>query len=363
MTRKLLVTVDSLRTDHFEYMPATREFLDFEHDRAYATFPSTLGSFPAIIGGEYAVASGLPEGSSVVPHLPGYAVGITTNHLLSPGYGYADGFDHFRSPRAGGESLRERLSAKIDMGSTTYAVVAAGWNVLQRLKAVVVEPDRTFRPATDVIDEFLATIDGHEDWFGWLHFMEPHHPYEPDDGPVSRVKGQNLSRKALSGRASAAEARIVRELYRREVEELDEDLVSLWEGIPDDTAVVFCADHGELLGEDGIWGHPGLLREELLHVPFGTANVDQPPGAVRSLIDVPTILRGEVHGAGQLDREVAFATYGEMRAAIDREHIVTSEDETPASRGLRNTLDRFDVAGGLTREDALDRDLEVLGYK
>lgn len=363
MSPQLLVTVDSLRFDHFDAMPRTRAFLDAEHDDAYATFPATLGSFPAIVGGEYATTSGLPAGTSVVPHLPGYRVGITTNHLLSAGYGYDDGFDRFEAPSAGGEGLRERLSAKLDMGSTAYTVASAGWNALQRVRGAFVAPERTFRPAPDVIDAFLGAVAGREEWFGWLHFMEPHHPYEPDGGPVSRVKGQNLTRKALSGRVSAAEADTVRALYRREVEELDAALEPLWEGLPGDAEVVFCADHGELLGEDDIWGHPGVLREALLHVPFGTRNVDAALPDVLSLIDVPTLLRGEPHGEGDLTREVAYALYGEQRAAIDGEHVVTDRDPDPVDAALARRLDDFDVGDSPTREDALDRDLEALGYR
>ncbi|WP_232688586.1 hypothetical protein [Halobacterium zhouii] len=36
--RGLLITVDSLRYDHFEYMPSTRSFLSETHDRAFATY-------------------------------------------------------------------------------------------------------------------------------------------------------------------------------------------------------------------------------------------------------------------------------------------------------------------------------------
>lgn len=363
MSRTLLVTVDSLRLDHYEHLPETRGFLDGEHDHAYATFPSTLGSFPAIIGGEYAVTAGLPAGTSVVPHLDGYRVGITTNHLLSAGYGYDDGFDAFESPKAGGDSLKERVSAMVEMGSTTYKLAALGWNAVQQVSARVREPGRTFRPAGEVIEAFDDRVAGREDWFGWLHFMEPHHPYEPSDGPVSRVRAQNLTRQALAGLADESEAEMVRRLYRREVEELDRALAGLWDSLPSDVRVIFTADHGELLGEDGLWGHPGVLREELLHVPFATRNFDVELGELVSLIDVPTMLRGQPHGAGDVGREVAFASYGDVRAAIDTTAIVTTEDDSPASRTLRNTLDRFDVESGLTRDDALYRDLEVLGYK
>lgn len=363
MSQTLLVTVDSLRQDHYEYMESTRAFLGYNHPNAYATFPSTLGSFPAIIGGEYAVTSGLPQGSSVVPHLDRYSVGITTNHLLSPGYGYADGFDVFESPRAGGESLREKVASRFEPGTRPYKIAAAGWNALQRLRSTAGDPGRTFRPADDVIDTFFEHIDGHDEWFGWLHFMEPHHPYEPDGGSLSRVEAQNLTRRALSGRITDSEAETVRELYRREVTELDESLAALWDGLPDGAEVVLLADHGELLGEDGLWGHPGRLRRELLHVPLATRNVGVDFGAVASLIDVPTVLRGEPHGAGDLNREVAYATYGELRAAMDAEHVVTNEDDEIASKSLRNRLYEFDVESGVTRDKALDRDLEVLGYK
>jgi len=105
----LLVTVDSLRRDHFEYMPATRAFLDNTHDRAFATSTATIGSFPAIIGGEYADGSGLYQGRSVANHFDGYSIGVTTNHLLSSKYGYDEAFDLFDSPKGAGILSKTRL--------------------------------------------------------------------------------------------------------------------------------------------------------------------------------------------------------------------------------------------------------------
>jgi len=85
--------------------------------------------------------------------------------------------------------------------------------------------------------------------------------------------------------------------YRQEVAELDATLESLWATVPDDARVVFCGDHGEL-GEDGLWGHPGEMRPELLNVLFGTRNAPD-LGEVVSLIDVPTILTGVEHRQGR----------------------------------------------------------------
>jgi len=116
------------------------------------------------------------------------------------------------------------------------------------------------------------------------------------------------------------------------VEELDDALDTLWENIQSDTRVVFCADHGELLGEDGMWGHPGEMRPELLNVPFGTKNAPQ-AGEVVSLIDVPTILRDAEHGQGTLDRDVAYATYGEQKAAMSVDTSKTLKLHSKLRRG------------------------------
>lgn len=378
MTRTLLVTVDSLRYDHFRHFPATRDYLEYEHDRAFSTFPETFGSFPAIIGGEYATERGLPDGTSVARRLDGHKVGLTTNHLLSPRYGYDDAFDHFESPSASEEGIAGFVSDKLELGSTPYKIAAAVWNQFERARAKVVALDKSFRRADDVIETFFEEIDGHDDWFGWLHFMEPHHPYDPHSAPVSRDYANRISRKAISHRVNDDEAGLVRELYRRECEELDVELRRLWEGIPDDTEIVFLSDHGELLGEDDVWGHPGLLHPLLHHVPLATRNVDWDFGDVASLIDVPSMLIGEEHGLGKADRDVAFALYGDRRAAMNRDGIVTHDpdadggaqytardlqgNDTEIDDDLKEALGAFDIDGGITRYDADEETLAELGY-
>ena len=372
----MLLTVDSLRYDHFEHMPSTRGFLDREHDKAFSTFPETFGSFPSIIGGEYATERGLPSSSSVAKRMDGHGVGITTNHLLSPGYGYDDGFDHFSSPTAGGEGIAAVVSDKVELGSTLYTVLSTVYNQIERVRARVSRPGKSFRRADDVVEEFLDAVEGRDEWFGWLHFMEPHHPYDPHSAPVSRDYANRISRKAVSDRVKGEEADLVRELYRRECEELDVELRRLYNTIPEDTRVIFFADHGELLGEDGIWGHPGLLHPTLHHVPFGTRNVDRELGEVVSLVDVPSILADEEHGLGRFDRDVAFGLYGERRAATDGEQFTDYDpgrDETYRTRTLngeaaddadhlREAIEEFTLDGGVTRYDADEETLAELGY-
>ncbi|WP_254769078.1 sulfatase-like hydrolase/transferase [Salinilacihabitans rarus] len=363
----LLVTVDSLRADRFEEMERTRAYLDRTHPRAFATSTATLGSFPAIIGGRYATGGGLEPGTSVASAFDCHSVGVTTNHLLSAAYGYDEGFDSFASPKGGGGSLKEKGAVLLDRGTLAYDIASWGWSRYQALRSRFGGIEKSFRPADDVIEAFLDEVEGRERWFGWLHLMEPHHPYDPDGADVSRATAQRVSRRVLAGRGSADDEALVRDLYRREVVDLDRKLARLWAAVPDDARVVFCADHGELLGEDGLWGHPGEMRPELLGVPFGTRNAPD-VGEVVSLVDVPTILTGREHGVGTLDREVAFAAYGEKKAAMNDAHLASDEgvvrlpDGEPASDpALERERARFDPAYVVT-EDALREDLEDLGY-
>lgn len=365
MARKLLVTVDSLRYDHLSEMPETEARLDDWHENALATCTATLGSFPAIIAGEYAKGSEIDEGTSIANILDGHRVGITTNHLLSERYGYDDGFDQFDSPHSS-QSIKDEVGRNLTIGSPVYRVASTLWGGYQRVQEMFVGVSKSFRPAHDVIDSFLESIEPHDDWFGWLHFMEPHYPYDPDGADVSRSKAQSMSRTVVSGDGTPEQEEKVRELYRKEVAELDEHLATLWEAVPEDTRIVFCADHGEMLGEDGLWGHPGEVRPELLHVPLGTANTPE-TGDLVSLIDVPSLLAGEEWGEGTFDRETAYASYGENKAAIDLEHIASEDgtmthDGEPASApALERRLDRFDPAQ-VFKEDAVKEDLEELGY-
>jgi arylsulfatase A-like enzyme len=363
----LLVTVDSLRTDHVQFMPRTLAFLDDTHDAAFATSTATPGSFPAIIGGEYPAGNGLEPTASVTHEFDAHCVGITTNHLLSAEYDYATGFDSFTSPKGGGESLKDKGAIVLEHGSLPYKIASWGYNRYQQLRSYVDETEKSFRPADDVVDQFRSEIDGREEWFGWLHFMEPHHPYDPDGADIDRAKAQRITRHVLSDRGSEADAALVRELYRQEVAELDATLESLWATVPDDARVVFCGDHGELLGEDGLWGHPGEMRPELLNVPFGTRNAPD-LGEVVSLIDVPTILTGVEHRQGTLEREIAFAAYGDRKAAMTADRIATEEGTYRLADGepvddpsLEGELERFDPAY-VVKEDALQEDLEDLGY-
>ncbi|WP_135828373.1 sulfatase-like hydrolase/transferase [Halorussus halobius] len=366
----LLVTVDSLRYDHYRHMPATREFLGDSHPAAFATNTATPSCFQSIIGGIYPGDVGVDADSNLAVELDSpYKHGISTNRFLSERYGYDLGFDRFTEPGRESKGLKDKVAERMTPQSTLFGIASRAWNVVQGVQRRVSSVDREYRPAADVVAEFLDATDDREEWFGWLHFMEPHHPYNPEDGPVSRGEAQQITRRVLNGRASERDAELARELYRGEVAELDDRLGRLWDEIPDETRVLFVADHGELLGEYGEWGHHATMCPELLRLPLATRNVPT-DSEVLSLVDVPTLLLGREYNHGSFDRETAFAASNGNHAAMNRDHVATDDgvvtlDGDPAEDDeLVAAKAEFEegAARPVTKEELPHDDLEALGY-
>ncbi|CQH55652.1 AlkP-core domain protein [Halobacterium hubeiense] len=376
MSGKLLVTVDSLRYDKYHLMPATQDYLDASHETAFAVSTATPGSFPGILTGQYPTPGGIDEMAEFAAEFDGYTVGISTNHLLSERYGYGHAFDYFEAPNPGDMGLKQRVEKAVTPGTIHHRLLSTGWNALQSVRNQFKDVGRTFRPAEDVIETLLTQIEGRDEWLGWIHLMEPHHPYEPDDGEMGRVEAQNASRRVLNGNGSKEDETLVGRAYEQEIRELDATLSDLWDSLSSDTEVVFTADHGELLGEDyePSWGHPGVMAPELLRVPFGTRNVNWDSGTVVSHIDIGSIMLGEPFGKGEFNRTHAYATYGEEKAVMDEEYLYNGTDfrtlngdcidaNNVSARGeLTRRWNRFDP-DTVYRTDALKEDLQDLGYK
>jgi arylsulfatase A-like enzyme len=184
------------------------------------------------------------------------------------------------------------------------------------------EPGEGHRAAPDVVGRALRWLERAEDqsgepWFCWVHLLDPHSPYDPPDDIEARVLPPGLGdvaerlRSEVFGRGvelSADELRVVRALYRGEVEATDRALAPLFEFARAHASggaraehgpllVAFTADHGELLGEhEGYVGHAARLYEPMLRVPlalwFSSGDLaGQRRGDPASLIDLaPTLL-------------------------------------------------------------------------
>ncbi len=143
--------------------------------------------------------------------------------------------------------------------------------------------------------------------FFYLHWLQdPHAAYRPPDHLQRRLEfgprrlpqdldfylGLGHRNRPEKGRRkirevgpdlSPAELELVRDLYLREVESVDERVGAILSALErsgrlDDTLVLFTSDHGEALGEHGNFLHGVSLQEELVRIPILLAGPGVPPG-------------------------------------------------------------------------------------
>ena len=124
--------------------------------------------------------------------------------------------------------------------------------------------------------DWLDTLDPDQPFFAWVHFFEPHLPWDPPP--------------ALAARFTP---------YLAEIHEADRAAGALWDelerrGRLEDTLICLTSDHGESLGEHGEDTHGVFVYESVLWVPLvfsGPGIAQQSVGTRVSLVDItPTIL-------------------------------------------------------------------------
>ncbi len=118
-------------------------------------------------------------------------------------------------------------------------------------------------------------------YFYFLNLGETHYPYmlNPENMPhISGVHGvfKRMDDNAMQGEESAAgdrffDAEQMRDLHRQQtrcVEYVDGLMAELYSKAPANTHFIITADHGELFGEDGYFGHGPVMHEKVFEVPY-----------------------------------------------------------------------------------------------
>lgn len=321
----LLVTVDSLRADRVteEVMPNTRKFVDgsLEFTDCVANGSSTPASFPSILASRHFASInglGLPDGGATVTLAErlrevGYRTGgFTDNHFASGSYHFDRGFDTMHDASGSMESgnLKQIVQSNLDKEGPLFRTIERVYTRFDSLLSSMSGNDVEYERASSLNERALSFIDDADgdDWFTWLHYMDPHHPYEaPDayqqqfiDEIVSVSERRMLSRRGTHHPAEMSDADWERleALYNAECAYTDDQFATLLaeleqRGLREETVIVFTADHGELFGEHGAGGHPGEFWEGVIRVPLA---IDAPnhDGTVTDqvqLLDVaPTIV-------------------------------------------------------------------------
>ena len=138
------------------------------------------------------------------------------------------------------------------------------------------------RRAGEVVENAIPWLDEHANrpFFAWLHFYDPHSPYEPPEPFLSRFRD-----RPYAGEIAYVDSQVGRVLQWLETRRLS-----------DRTIVVVIGDHGESLNEHGEGTHGLFIYESTTRVPFIVRTPYELPrgqrikSTVRSEDVMPTVL-------------------------------------------------------------------------
>lgn len=347
----IVVTLDTVRADHlslYGYRRPTTPFLASlandarVFDAAYAQITNTRPSHFSLFTGRYCGDIGiwnndgppLPERELTLAEVlrsAGWRTGaVTSVGFLGPASGLGQGFDEMHVPRPG----QHPLGAE------------------------------TTRTALDFVRRHAD-----EPFFLWAHFFDAHLPYQPvpelrglfwqgPPPPDETVDRTLIPPDFFDGLFVLPHVEYMTAMYDASLRYLDEQMRALFAtlestGLLDDTIVIVAADHGESLGEHGIYFvHAGLYETTvrvplLIHAPRALAR----PGRVAQVVenlDIPATvfaLTGleqpeSFRGTSLLrdepgDGVAFFEHYGRFATGMRRGAIKTID-----ARELKNHRDR-----------------------
>lgn len=309
----LIVLWDTVRADHLSLYgyprPTTPNLSRFAEDAAVfeaAVSPGmwTVPSHGSLFTGLPVAAHGADTGwiwldhrfTTVAEHFRthGWATWAwSTNPYLSSATNLLQGFDHVETSWSGpwaadcaaataGKLLPDDASVEISPKWTAKGK-AEGWP--EHLTA--------YKEAGPVLHKaFAAWLDGRPadapPFFAYLNYLEAHHPRVPSASARETVMDEATRANALTTDLSlfatmsamedrhtfsAADTAALNGLYDAALVDLDQTTGALLQdlaarGLLDNTIVVIVSDHGEHLGEHGLYDHRWSLREPLIHVPL-----------------------------------------------------------------------------------------------
>jgi hypothetical protein len=128
-----------------------------------------------------------------------------------------------------------------------------------------------------MIDEIEFPSDQLHYYF--LNVGETHYPYMLSDKELPIISGVHGVIKSLGGAEKKNtgnadtffDSNLMKRFYEQQiacVEYIDTKIGVLMEKAPENTYFIITADHGELFGEDGYFGHGPIMHEKCFEVPF-----------------------------------------------------------------------------------------------
>lgn len=372
----IMLIFDTLRPDYLNCYGANIETPAFDEianrgvlfESAFSCGPGTPISHAALYSGQYPFENSvtgqyiqLPDNIPIIPawlNNAGYdTFGITGPAKMGSDWGYDRGFNNLyepyyehppaTSPMNITKSLKERKFAKY-----FYRKLTKGGNEQTRYK---------FNLLQERIESHLNSP-----FFALANFTTVHAPYDPPrpykeqvtpgfsrprwnfieylfdkrgaisdpdirlDRVMNAQTGDGIGRfLADPSYLNDAEIEVLRDWYGACVKYLDDELAMFFDfykrELQEDTILIITADHGEQLGEHGLWEHSHFLFDETLQIPFLVVGPNVPNGHRRTDlvshvdvfdticdicgIDQPSSTSGQSLFSGD-ERDAVFMEYG-----------------------------------------------------
>ncbi len=271
----LLITLDTLRADHlscYGYEKETSPFLDSlaatgtRFDAAYAASNITKPSHASILTGLYPKNHGLLSNSE----------GLLNDAITTLAESFKDS-GYFTFAVVGTDLLNDRRSG-----------LGQGFDIFENSP----QPQRRAEAVTQLAVDQLHELPN-KPFFAWIHFYDPHIPYNPPkvlvehfSSPTPNSVPTNLEVRpfredqmvkgaipASSSLPGVTDPSVYSAAYDGEIAYLDYALKILFNNLElvgrrNNTIVGITADHGEMLGERGIFYNHASLYEPVIRVPM-----------------------------------------------------------------------------------------------
>ncbi|HYM59858.1 MAG TPA: sulfatase [Thermoanaerobaculia bacterium] len=284
----VLIFMDTLRADTAATMPSLQRLAarGASFRAAYAPAPWTLpshmavttGTSPAILGVDamYQHFGGMRPTLAEILEARGYSTAaVLSNSFLNEGTGFERGYADFR--------VAHRY---LDVCRTTPGLILSRLSPQMTHSVCLWSSDNIIEQATPMLDRLPRP------YYLTLNLMDLHAPYwSPCRGSEEAAMfadAVTLHRVSMGRVLQPSERERWRRLYESGAACADRNLARLLDAIersPDAarTYIIVVADHGEHLGEHGLYMHRNSLYPELLHVPL----IMTGPGIPHTVVDRP----------------------------------------------------------------------------
>jgi len=185
-----------------------------------------------------------------------------------------------------------------------------------------------------VIDKTIEFVDGSDDFFAFINLMDAHLPYHPPEAYAEQfAPGVDPTEVCQNSKEFNCSARDIdddewddiRGLYDAELAHIDDQLDRLFTHLKEtgrweDTTVVVCADHGELFGEHGLYGHEFGIYDPLVNVPLMVKHPDLEAGRDdETVVELVDLYHTVLDAAGAEGRGVSLQSARSLLSADYRD--------------------------------------------